>query len=315
VRNIWIVKSLPPRDWLKPHSLDMGLFRRLAGYGAGLYFAGLAGFASRRWDNLVMSGLFGPAVLGQYNLAYNLADVPATQVGEQITDVMLASFPRIDPDKRHNALLRATRILALLILPLAIGLGVVAPTLTAIFTNEKWAGVGPFLFVLSALSIGRPPSGAVGAYAQTRNRPWTIAFIEWGTLLVLLPSMFLLGHIGPLWAAGAVGVAFFARYVAYLVWVRAMDGFPVWPFLRDMIPPIAASATMALVIVLLRPLLRQTPIGRRQVGLLLLEIAIGVVVYVPAALLIARAATRDLLTMAKSLLARRSRTATPGPTV
>jgi PST family polysaccharide transporter len=295
---------LPAREWLTPYPLDLGLMRRLTGYGLGLYFGGLAGFASRRWDNLLMSALFGPAAMGQYNLAYNLADVPATQVGEPITDVMLASFPRIDPEKRYRALLRTTSILALIILPLAIGLGVVADSLTALFADEKWSGVGPMLLVLAAMSIARPPCGAVGAYAQTRNRPWTIALIEWGTLAVLLPAMYGLGQIGPLWATAAVGVAFFARYLAYLMWMRAMDGFPVGPFLKVMVPPVLASGVMALAIFAARPVVRGH-LGGRPLLILLAEVVLGAVVYVPAAFVIAREATRDFLGLTRSLLARR----------
>ena len=36
-------------------------------------------FANSRFDNLMFAGLFGPGVMGRYQLAYNLADVPAEQ--------------------------------------------------------------------------------------------------------------------------------------------------------------------------------------------------------------------------------------------
>jgi PST family polysaccharide transporter len=80
-----------------------------------------------------------------YNLAYNLADVPAIQVGEQIGDVLLPSFARMDPAHRPDALVRSMTLLALVVFPLAVGLGAVAPTLVATIFNARWRPIAPML--------------------------------------------------------------------------------------------------------------------------------------------------------------------------
>ena len=67
--------------------------------------------------------------MGAYNLAYNVADVPAVQVGEQIGDVLLPSFAKLEPAARKAALVRSTGLLALVTFPLAVGLGAIAQPL------------------------------------------------------------------------------------------------------------------------------------------------------------------------------------------
>ncbi len=103
------------RDWVEPHALTRDQTRALFAFGLPLALGHLANHASRRWDNLLFSRFFGPTVVGHYNLAYNLADMPATYLGESIGDVLLPSFARIAREDRPAALLRALRLLMLLI--------------------------------------------------------------------------------------------------------------------------------------------------------------------------------------------------------
>jgi lipopolysaccharide exporter len=117
------------REWARPARLQIGTLRTLASYGSLVAMEDAAAFASRRWDNLLVSRLFGPAIAGQYILAYNLADLPSVQVGEQITDVLFASYAHVPLDRRGAALMRAATLMTLLMAPLSIGLGAVGPTI------------------------------------------------------------------------------------------------------------------------------------------------------------------------------------------
>jgi L-aspartate-alpha-decarboxylase len=113
--------SVSWREWLQPCRYSLQQTRELFAFGIPMALGALCEFASRRWDNLLVSRFFGPGVTGMYNLAYNLADVPAIQVGEQIGDVLLPSFARLEPKRRPAAFLRSLSLLALVVFPLAIG--------------------------------------------------------------------------------------------------------------------------------------------------------------------------------------------------
>jgi PST family polysaccharide transporter len=81
VRAAVFIGAADRKDWLEPCRLSLERTRELLAFGVPLAIGALCGFASRRWDNLVVSRFFGTGAAGMYNLAYNLADVPGDSGG------------------------------------------------------------------------------------------------------------------------------------------------------------------------------------------------------------------------------------------
>lgn len=299
-------RSVSWRDWLEPHRLSLEVTKKLLAFGAPLSLANLAMFGSRRWDNLLVSRLFGPGTAGVYNLAYNLADIPATQIGEHIGDVLVPSFAQLEgAERRRAALLRALRLLLLLVTPLAIGLGAVAESVVGTFFGARWRGVAAMLTVLSALSVVRPVGWIVQSYMQAQQRTRVVMVLELAKTALLMGVIATLGRLGPLWACGAVGVAFGAHALASLMALRLGDEPLPWSgLLGGFVGPLAASAPMAAAVLGVRHGLRAVGLSSAPLSLAL-ELVAGGLVYVPAALLFARATSRDLLALLKDAIARR----------
>jgi PST family polysaccharide transporter len=304
VKMVLMMSAAARREWFEPTRLRAKTFGELSLYGATVTVGGLAGFASRRWDNLLVSRFFGPAVLGAYNLAYNLADIPAVQVGEQVTDVLQASLAHLPAEQRAPALLRSTSLLALIMFPLAVGLGAISHTIADTFFDERWAGVGPMLLYLSALSIPRPIGGAIGSYLQIRSGPRPLAIVEVLTLGLLLGLIATMGRMGPLWTCSAVGIAFATRALMTMAFVRKLDGTPITRFLVELLPPALACVPMVLAVIGVREGLGAVGVVK-HLPLLIAETLTGGVVYVAAALVIARKASRELLRLARQAVSRR----------
>lgn len=296
------------RDWLAPCRLSWATVKLLVGYGTWQSLSSLAVVATRRWDNLVVSRLFGPAIMGAYNLAYNLADIPSIQVGEQITDVLLSSLANMDPERRAWALVRASGLLALIMFPLAIGLGAVAPTLTATFLDPRWALVGPLLAVLSSMAIVRPLTGALMSYLQVRLRVRTVAIIEWTTAGLIVGLLFTVGRVSPLWGCVAVGLAFTARLLLSLELLRRFEKVPALAVLARQWQPLVASLPMVLAVLGVRRLFGPQPHGVGSLPLLLCEVGAGAAAYAAAALVVARGAARDFIDLALRLVRGRGET-------
>ncbi|HEY5944873.1 MAG TPA: oligosaccharide flippase family protein, partial [Kofleriaceae bacterium] len=148
---VWILISAAGfRSWTTPTKLSLARTKDMLKFGVPLGIQGVAHMASRYWDNLAISYWFGTAQLGAYNMAYNLADIPAVQVGEQIALVLLPSMAELPKERRARALERSTALLSLVIFPLAIGLGLVAyPLIAWILPKNDWQEVAPLLAVLA----------------------------------------------------------------------------------------------------------------------------------------------------------------------
>ncbi len=290
------------REWLTPSRITLARTRDLFAFGLPMSVAGLAGFGSRRWDNLIFSSLFGESAAGLYNLAYNLADIPATQIGETIGDVLVPSFAQMDCDERRSAALcRSMRLLILSVAPLALGLGTIAPTLVRALFDPRWADVAPMLTLLSALSVVRPVGWIGASYLQVKNEPRAIMALEITKTAGLLAAIALLGRLGPLWACTAVGVAFTLGSFGYFWVIRRLDGLTLRAQILPLIPPVLACAPMVLAILAVRRGL--VALGGPPASIALLaEVLVGALSFVPSALLIAPSASHDLLGLLRAAL-------------
>ena len=306
VSLVMMATAVSWREWIEPHRLRLATFWTLIRYGTWSSLSGLADTAARRWDNLVVSRLFGASVMGAYNMAYNLADVPSIQVGEQITDVLLSSLANMEHERRIGALTRAAGLLGLVIFPLAVGLGVIATTLTRAFLAPEWWMVGPMLALLSSLAVVRPVTGAVLSYLQVRLRLRAVMVIEWTTVALILGSLFTIGRASPLWACAAIGIAFTARLALSLEVLRRLEKVPIAPILWRQAGPLVA--TLPLVAAAWAVHRGFVGLGRGElhgvhaVPELVTQIVAGALAYVGAAFLFARPLALELLTLARNLL-------------
>jgi lipopolysaccharide exporter len=302
VRLATMSASVPRASWLAPARLELATVRAMLRYGLPISIGTSASFASRRVDNAIVSSLFGVDVVGAYNLAYNVADVPAVQVGEQVGDVLFPSFATMDRERCRAALVRSTGLLALITFPLAVGLGAVATTTVRTLLKPEWRDVGPMLAILSALSVVRPVGWTISSFLLARNRPRVDASLEVLKLAALAVLLLTMGRAGPLWACAAVGAAFGAHALASMVVAQAIEGVPLLGLVQRCAPPLLACAPMVAVVLLVRRL--GAPSHPRGLELAL-EIVAGALAYAIAAPLVARATTQDLLGLVRQTIRRR----------
>lgn len=333
LRVIVLSLTTPWREWAQPCRITWQRTRDLFAFGLPMSVASLASFGSRRWDNLLIGRQFGEATAGIYNLAYNLADIPATQIGETIGDVLVPSFAKMDSDsRRKRALLLSLRILMLIVAPLAMGLGVIAPTLVSTFFDARWTEVANMLIVLSVLSVFRPIGWTGSSYLQVKNRPREIMILEVGrtilllTLIVLFQNLYrIVNALGfpavsaslhlesaaPLWACAAVGIAFAMDSLAFMWVIRRVDAIPLRTQILPLLPPIVACVPMVLAVLGLRHLIEGVAIAK---GLkLTLETLVGALVFVPSALVLAPSSSQDFIKLLKHALLRRRHRASDLP--
>src|SRR4029077_17723084 len=141
---------------------------------------------------------------------------------------------------RRRTLLRSFGVIALVTFPLTVGLGAIAPTLADVFLDKKWAGTGALLMTLSFLFVVRPPYAAVSSFITVERGPRPLIVVEWLTVAVLLTGLLTFGRISPLWACGAVGVAFTMRALNGMFVVHAASDVRMRTLLGRVWPPLVA---------------------------------------------------------------------------
>lgn len=317
VRLVALSVTTPRREWLSPCRITWKQTRELFSFGLPMAIATLAGFGSRKWDNLVFSHHFGQGAAGIYNLAYNVADVPASQIAESVGDVLVPSFAKIhDEDRRRRALFVSMRQMTLVVAPLAFGLGAIAPAIAGIL-DPRWASIHVSLAVLSVLSVVRPIGWIGSSYLQVRNMPRTIMLLETAKPIALIALMHVFAVYGPriagpavlgplgsgeVWACAAVGVVFALNSCGYMVVLARIEGISLSSQLASIAPPIVACAPMVLAVVAIeRALVGARVAASARLGI---EVLAGALVFVPSAFVLARGASLEFLRLARVALAR-----------
>ncbi|APR88148.1 Succinoglycan biosynthesis transport protein exoT [Minicystis rosea] len=318
VRLVALSFTTPRREWLEPCRITWAKTRDLFAFGLPMSVATLAGFGSRKWDNLVFSYHFGQGAAGIYNLAYNLADIPAAQISETIGDVLVPSFAKMDTEeRRRKALMLAMRQMTLMVAPLAFGLGAVAPLLAGLF-DARWASIDLAIAVLSILSVVRPIGWIGSSYLQVKNMPRTIMILETAKPFVLVGLMHVFALYGPRilgpsvigrlgageqWACAAVGVVFALNSLSYMLVFRRTDGLSLTTQLRDLAPPLVACAPMVAAVIAV-----QAPLAHLHINpVVKLGIAVGVgaAVFIPSAFIVAPRAAREFISLLGAAMAKR----------
>ena len=296
-----LIRAAGIASWATPAKLRWARFKDMLKFGLPLGVQGVAHQASRYWDNLAVSTFFGPAATGAYNMAYNLADIPAIQVGEQIALVLMPSMAELPPERRGRALERSSAMLSVIIFPLAVGLGLVAyPLIGLLLPADQWQEVAPLLTVLACLSVFRPITWVLSAFMEAESKTNRLMILEVAKVVILIAGIALLRPFGLRVAAGAVGIAFGATAIAGVALV-SREGPSVKTLFIGFMQPLLACGIMAGAVWLTHHLLVGAGVTHPAI-LLPAMIVAGAVSYTAAALIICRETAKDLLQLVKRAL-------------
>lgn len=307
---IYVLAVTDLRDHLSPSRLSLATFRRLFAFGLPITISNLLRTGATSWDNTLMGSRFGSAIVGVYNQAYRLAELPATALGDPCNDVLVPTFARVtDPVARRAAFLRATALLTMLIAPMAAGLAIIAPDMVRVFYPPAYQGVAPLITALAIISVARAILSLSNALLQVAGRTRSFVLIDAGLVISVLGGLTLFSRWGPVPAACGVGLGFVMSIALTLRALRS-EGIPVTDVLRAISGPVLATAPMMMAVWSTRRAL--APALRSAAAPLAIEILTGAAVYVLVILTIAPDRARDLYTLARSLIRRAPIAAPPG---
>jgi lipopolysaccharide exporter len=285
-------------SWATPTRLSRARIADMLRYGLPLGVQGIAHQASRYWDNLAISRYFGTGATGAYNMAYNLADIPAIQVGEQIALVLMPSIAELPPERRPAALERSSALLSLVIFPLAVGLGLVAePLIGLILPANEWQDVAPLLTVLACLSVFRPITWTLSAYMEAESKTNRLMILELAKVALLIGGIVVLAPYGVRAAAAAVGLSFGLTAIAGIALV-VREGPSLAGLLSGFFRPLVACLPMVGIVYGVRVRFASPYYAVELVA----EIVLGAIVYVVAAFIVAPRTSRDLLDLVRKAL-------------
>ena len=91
-------------------------------------------------DKIIGGKLLGKDALGYYAVASHIASLPIQKLGGILNSVAFPAFSQanLQNDGISAYLLKATRVMGIISIPMFLGISVIAPELVSLLLGEKW---------------------------------------------------------------------------------------------------------------------------------------------------------------------------------
>lgn len=181
-------------------SWDRQVARRMIRAGRGFMALGGLTFVRQNLDYFAVARVLGPRPLGFYSMAYRLTDLPSAAVAGPIAKVTFPTFARMHArgEDVGGAFLKTLRYIALITVPVAVGLSAAARPLTLTVLGEQWLPMVETLVVLGIWSAVRSLQVTCSWFLNALDRAGTSAALTAISIGILGPGTFAAASVGRL---------------------------------------------------------------------------------------------------------------------
>jgi O-antigen/teichoic acid export membrane protein len=262
--------------------------REVIGFSKWLLLSNILIFFNGKSDDFIVGKMVGTAQLGFYTIAYEISNLPTTELVHPITRAIFPGYSKIasDTDQLQNGFLGVLSIVILLVLPIACGIAITADVLVPLLLGERWLPAVGLIEILALFGITRLFVANTGAVYLALGKPKMLTYLTCGRLAIGLPLMLIgalkYGEYGVAWAVFASGAIMAPINYALLTRLLQLR-------LRDIIAvvwrPILSSIAMVGVIIVIKNIwIPDGSISSLIVNLVVLVLT-GCVVYIGVILL------------------------------
>ena len=245
---------------LRPHRLrwpaSLDEIRPAVNFGSHIMVSRLSWYAYSNADFAVVGRRLGAALLGAYSYGWTIASIPVDRISGMVGQVTPALFSAVQHDlpEVRRYLIRVTEALALITLPLSVGMATVADQFTVVVLGDRWwPAIGP-LALLSVYASARAVTTIYPHVLQALGQSGQAMRYNLIGVGVLLP-LFL---VGSHWGVNGVALAWIIGYPAIaLPMLRAVlkaSGMKLSEYFDAIRPPPRASILMAATVLAVRSL-------------------------------------------------------------
>jgi O-antigen/teichoic acid export membrane protein len=230
-------------------------------------------------DRVLVGRRSSTEVMGAYNVASEISSMPS---GELLAPLYRALFPafvqaRANPEELKRMYLLAQGLQATLVIPISVGLALVAPEIVPLVLGTKWLLAVPLLQVRALAEAGQALLTGAGYILLTMGKVRSTAVIAWAQVLgLVVPALVLFPQADALeiaWlrvASVVIGV-----FVSVALLRGALAGLRQRDVGANAWRPLLASGVMAVVVVGLGGVVQ----GSLWIALLV-KVFVGAVAYV-----------------------------------
>jgi lipopolysaccharide exporter len=238
--------------------LDFSKVRELFVFSRWLLVNNLVSYFKERSGDFFIGRLAGASSLGTYNIAYELANLPTTEISAPINRALLPGFAKMKTQEEiGSAYTNALGLLALLALPAAATIFAVAPFLVPTLLGKKWLDAIPLMQILAFNGALLLFHSSICSVLMGRGFPKRVTITNGCYTVILLAflAFFFLGwpEVGVIGAAYAVLLTSVLCTPIYLYQMRRCLGLAPMLFLKAIARPMLAAGVLVASVTWLLP--------------------------------------------------------------
>jgi PST family polysaccharide transporter len=215
-------------------------------FGLPLAGANLVNYTLLNADFAFIGRLLGPAVLGTYVLAFNVASWSSSVLGSTINGVGMTAFSESGADSAllRERLARWARLTALVACPLATMTTVLSTDIVIGLYGDQWSEAGPVLAVLAIYGGVFTASLLLSNLLVAKGQSWRVLLIQIIWLAALVPAIWFgvsaFGVLGAAWAHVVI-----VSFIVMPIYISALR--PVIPNLGSLLIRAAGGPLLAAI--------------------------------------------------------------------
>lgn len=213
LRNVWalVISLIASRAaeaigsyWVRPYRPRLNLrveqIRQLFRFGKWVFWVNLLAMVQRQVDSVVVGKLLGTSELGFYQVGRQLVRGPLEGLSLQARSILFPAFSRLAESQVAAGVLRVTRALAAVLIPLTAGFYLYAGSIVPKLLGERWAISSPVAGILAWVGLIEFLSAPATSACMAIGRPGLLVpagilrlLTTVGGFFVLLPEHGILG--------------------------------------------------------------------------------------------------------------------------
>lgn len=256
--------------------------KELFGFSMWLFVNNTIFFAYHRMADFIISKVAGSHALGVYSIAYELSNLPTTELVAPINRAVMPGYAKMvdDPAALSQGFLNVLSMIALCAIPAGIGIALVADSMVVVVLGDKWRESIPLIQILGVSGVFVALQTNTGSLYMALGKPHFLTMIALVHLLLLfLPLLIVLLE----WH-GVTGIAEAYLYSSLVIWpinffiVARLIKLRFLDYLTVLWRPFLACALMVATVTYTRGFINDY-IANMEIIRLPIEISLGAVTY------------------------------------
>lgn len=244
------IASLIVSYWMVPRRprLMLRSTRDLFSFSGWVALNNAITFMRNRAGDLIIGRIAGTRMLGLFNVAYEISNLPSTEMVAPINRAVFPGYVQLakDPPQLRQAFRDVLSFVCLLTLPVCLGIASTSELLVPIVLGDKWLEAAPLVALLAISGALTTLQANTGAVYHALSKPRLIALTGSIQMVALMPMLIYAAHrYGVVGAATAhlIHAVIFGVPVTYSILVRTT---PIrWSdFVHSTWRPLCGAATM-----------------------------------------------------------------------